>query len=97
MLCLPPGITVPVIDSAVDAENFQQFIVATEQFSIAGGGAATDPASGNGAGTIYDFDIVPRTSRNCMKGASIRAQVVNESPSHDVLVTCVLSTFETTN
>ncbi len=92
LMCIPPGVTTPLIDSDADANNFQQFIVATEQFS--GFGAGTGGISSAG---IYDFDIVPRTSRNCMKGAKIVGQVVNESIGVNVVVTCVLSTFETTN
>ncbi len=97
LLCLPPGVSTPTIDSDVDAENFQQFIIATEQFSNFGGGATTNNRNGNGAAACYDFDIVPRTSRNCMKGAKIVAQVVNESVAIQQIVTCVVSTFETTN
>ncbi len=92
LLCLPPGVAVPVIDSSTDAESFQQFIIATEQFSGVGGGG-----TGGGGNLIYDFDIVPKTSRNCMKGAQIVGQVVNESIGIQVILTCVLSTFETTN
>jgi len=94
LLCLPPGVAIPVIDSAADANSFQQFIIATEQFSNAGGGSG---ASSTGALAMYDFDIVPRTSRNCMKGAQIVGQVINESVGIQQVVTCVLSSFETTN
>ncbi len=97
LLCIPPGTAIPVIDSSGDAENFQQFMIATEQFSNVGGGPEPESANGNGAGAIYDFNIVPKTSRNCMKGASIVAQVVNESIGIQQILTSVLSTFETTN
>ncbi len=97
LLCVPPGVAIPVIDSSADAENFQQFIIATEQFSVMGGGNTSNVANSNGAGSIYDFNIVPMTSRNCMKGASIVAQVINESVGIQVLLSSVLSTFETTN
>ena len=97
LMCIPPGTTIPVIDSSSDAENFQQFIIAVETFAAFGGGPATDTANGNGAMAVVDFEITPKTSRNCMKGASIVAQVVNESVGIEFLLTSVLSTFETTN
>ena len=97
LMCLPPGVAVPLIDSAADAEANQNFIIACEQWSAFGGGAATDPSSGNGGAGCYDFDIVPRTSRNCSKDAQITLQVVNESGSIAAILTCLLSTFETTN
>ncbi len=95
LLCLPPGVSTPVIDSDTDANNFQQFIIATEQFMTTGGGTATQ--NGNGGASCYDFNIVPMTSRNCMKGAKIIGQVVNESLGIIQVLTCVLSSFETTN
>ena len=97
LMCLPPGVSTPVIDSSADAEAFQQFIVATEQWFCFGGGSATDTANGNGSAACHDFDIVPMTSRNCMKDAKITGQITNDSASHDAIVSCVLSTFETTN
>ena len=97
LLCIPPGVTIPVIDSSADAEDFQQFIIATEQWSTFAGGAGTDTQNGNGACAMFDFNFVPQTSRNCMKGASIVAQVINESVGMQVFLTSVLSTFETTN
>ena len=97
LMCLPPGITTPVIDSSADANSFQQFIIATEQWSAMGGSPATDTANGNGAGAIYDFNITPKTSRNCVKDGSIVAQVINESIGIGAILTSVLSTFETTN
>ena len=92
LMCIPPGITTPLIDSDVDANNFQQFIIAIEQWSAFGGGD-----NGNGAMGCYDFDIVPKTSRNCVKEGKIIGQVVNDSIGIQAILTAVLSTFETTN
>ena len=97
LMCLPPGVSTPVIDSSADANSFHQFIIATQQYATHSGGASTDTGNGNGAGSIFDFDIVPRTSRNCMKGAKIVGQVVNESVGINMILTDVLSMFETTN
>jgi len=94
LLCLPPGVAIPLINNSATMENNQQFVIATEPFSVAGGGVNT---IGIGAMGIYDFDIVPRTSRNCMKDAQIVGQVVNESVGITVLLTALLSSFETTN
>jgi len=60
---------------------------------MVGGGGAVDESAGN----IFDFNIVPLTSRNCMKGAQIVGQVVNEGAAIQAILTCVLSCFETTN
>ncbi len=92
LLCVPPGVSIPEIDSAADAENFQQFVIATEQFAGAAGSTIT-----SGFNTVADFDIVVKTSRNCMKGARLIGQLANDSAGISVILTCTLSCFETTN
>ena len=93
LMCIPPGIAIPLIDSATDAETFQQFIIACETWEAAGGGGGDH----NGSAAVADFNLVPKTSRNCVKGAQIVGQVVNESIGIQAVLTGLLSTFETTN
>ena len=92
LMCLPNDfITIPTIFADTDMIDAQSMIIACEPWAAIGG------TTHDSDGSFVDFNITPKTSRNCATGAKIIGQVTNESPGIAAVLTALLSTFETSN
>jgi len=93
LMCIPNDqITIPSLLTEADLNDSNSFIIATKAWMIFNHAAATEVGGYN---TTFDFEFAPKTSRSCMKGGKIVGQITNTAPTVDVVVTHLLSTFET--
>ena len=91
LMCIPNDqIAIPTLLTENDLNDSNSFIIATEPYQLVN----TNTAS-LGAPFCKDFEIVPKTSRSCMRGGKIVGQVTNNGTALDVVVTAQLSSFET--
>jgi len=93
LMCIPNDqITIPTLLTEADLNDSNSFIIAVIPWS-----AHVQAVADNVGGyqSVFDFNIVPLTSRSCMKGGKIVGQITNNSPAADCVVTHLLSTFET--
>ena len=96
LMCQPGGfvgLTESSFDSDSNLSDLSDITIAMVPFSVFGG--STNPV---GTGTIFDWNIVIKTSRTCARGGSIRGKVINynESAKSIVIANQLLSCFETT-
>ena len=92
LMCIPNDqIVIPTLLTEADLNDSNSFIIATEAWMIMSEPAPAIPTFG----TVYDFEFAPKTSRTCMKGGKIVGQVTVNSPTADVVITALLSSFET--
>ncbi len=92
LLCVPNDFipTTGIFDIAT-MRDMNEMIIAIEPWSM-----FSNLINGSkGYGTVYDFDIAPKTSRTCSMGGKIVGQVTNEGLGN-VVVNALLSTFSTT-
>ncbi len=81
----------PTILSDTDLEDNQGIIVASEIYQTYAGGAID-----SGEQMVRHFDIIlGKTSRTCPKDGRIILQISNNSSLTDVIVSAMISTFET--
>ncbi len=93
LMCIPNDqITIPTLLTEADLNDSNSFIIGVIPFQMSVRIAASE--TGLGYSGTYDFEIAPKTSRTCMKGGKIVGQVTNLSPTADIVVTALLSTFE---
>jgi len=91
LMCIPnDGIAIPTLLDKNNLIDFQSFIIAIEPYQTYAVGNAL------GATYVHKFSLAPGTSRTCSKGGKIIGQVSNSSPNPDMILTTLLSSFETT-
>jgi len=94
LMCIPNDqITVPTLLTEADLNDSNSFIIGTLTYQMHVTAASLDKQLGYGS--VFDFEIAPKTSRSCMRGGKIVGQVTNNLPTADVVLTTLLSTFET--
>ena len=90
LMCIPNDqIAIPNLQVEADLNDSNSFIIAIEQYQM-----STRATSQPSAATTYDFNFAPKTSRICMQGGKIVGQVSNTSPTADVTISTLLSSFE---
>ncbi len=93
IMCIPNDqIVIPNLQTEADLNDSNSFIVAVMPYQMHGVISGAEPI---GYGGTYDFAISPKTSRSCMKGGKLVGQVSNNSVVPDVILTAMLSSFET--
>ncbi len=95
LLCLPiAGQPVPNIFNELEANENQEFIIATQSWMVFNPGAGTKDNAHFASVFDWDFDI--GTSRTCSRGGRIIAQIHNDITSTNlVVVNHLFSTFRT--
>jgi len=94
LMCIPNDqIAIPNLQTEADLNDSNSFIIAVLPWQMHVLAGAVNKAL-TYAGT-FDFEITPKTSRSCMKGGKIVGQITNNSPTADIIVTPLLSAFET--
>jgi len=92
LMCIPNDqIVIPSLLTEADLNDSNSFIIATIVYQMQADSLGAVPSYGN----TYDFEITPKTSRSCMKGGKLVGQVTVNSPTADVVLTAMLSSFET--
>ncbi len=93
IMCIPNDqITIPTLLTEADLNDSNSFIIAVKPWMTY---HESDADNTIGAPNIFDFEIVPLTSRSCMKGGKIVGFITNNSAAQNVIVEALLSTFET--
>jgi len=93
LMCIPNDkIAIPNLQTEADLNDSNSFIIACIPWETHV--RATAEQTNLGYGATFDWEIAPKTSRSCMRGGKIVAQVSNNSAAGDVIVTDLLSTFE---
>jgi len=93
LLCVPNDqVALSGIFSDNDMVDWNEMIIAVMPWSMQGQASF---AAANGAPSIFDWVIDPRTSRTCSKGGKIVAQVTNVG-NGTTLVNCLLTSYTTT-
>jgi len=92
LMCIPNDqIAIPSLLTEADLNDSNSFIIAVLPWmTLQAASADTDRALAR-----VNFEIAPKTSRSCMKGGKIVAQITNNSPVQTITVTHQLSSFET--
>jgi len=91
LMCIPNDqVAIPNLQTEADLNDSNSFIIAVIPFELHQRVNTIISTAG-----VFDFEIAPKTSRSCMKGGKIVAQISNNSPVADIVVTYILSTFET--
>ncbi len=94
LMCIPNDqIAIPNLQTEADLNDSNSFIIGVIPYQMQVVFASSN--TGLTYASTYDFEIAPKTSRSCMKGGKIVGQVTNNSPTADVTLTSVLSSFET--
>ena len=90
LLCVPNDqVALSGIFSENDMEKWNAMIIAIQPWATFGF------VGRDGSAKYFDFNIAPKTSRTCAKGAKIVAQVTNEGLG-SVVVNALLTSFTTT-
>ena len=94
LMCIPNDqIAIPNLQTEADLNDSNSFIIAIKPFQMFTQDASAQRALAY-SGT-FDFEFAPKTSRSCMQGGKIVGQVSNNSPVADIVLTTLLSSFET--
>ena len=94
LMCIPNDqIAIPSLLTEADLNDSNSFIIGVIPYQMNVRATADNESLGY-SGT-FDFEIAPKTSRSCMRGGKIVGQVTNTSPTGDVVLTTLLSSFET--
>ncbi len=93
LMCIPNDqITIPEIKLESVLNDSNSFIIAVMPYQLFSAATGTE----NRYGAVKDFEIVPATSRTCMKGGKIVGQIsVHSGSVESVVVTSLLSLFRT--
>ena len=96
LVCIPGQLSTLVetnVDSDSELENKSGIIIAIIPWAVFGG--STNPV---GEGTLFDWNMVIKTSRTCSKGDELQGYVISfsESAKSIIISNSLLSCFETT-
>jgi len=90
LMCIPnQAVTVPVILNEADLKDAHTFIIAVEHYET------FEQDNVMGETSIKRFSFAPKSSRTCAEGGFLVGQVTNTSPTLDMVITTLLSSFET--